>query len=257
MLRNILSVPPQELALPEMHPGLSLNEHYMDSIKSVMDSVSFSAPEVVGMTIFGSLSRSEATVKSDGSVSDIDGVVVIDVDNDDELVEFTSSQEWQNTYSKLGSTTIGMATKVKIQDLVDETAGTNFESELDLLLISERILVDTPNKLLAAAPEPDSIVSDWSNIDKVAMDAIKYFIGRDQTAGLFFPIAYGDLLLYRSMSLQTLAEHRLAKPQITSRIWDNIRVYTNHFRKGRENDNFVATDLPENLDEALQEYRVI
>ena len=229
----------------------------MDSIKSVMDSVSSTAPEVIGMTVFGSLSRNEASVKSDGSVSDIDGVVVIDADIDEELVKFSASKELQNFYTVLGSTTIGMATKVKIQELVDETAGTNFESELDLLLVSQRILVDTPHQLLVSAPEPENIVSDWSNIDKDAIDAIKYFIGRDHTAGLFFPIAYGDLSLYRSMSLQPLAEHRHAKPQITSRIWDNIRVYTNHFRKGRENDNFVATDLPENLNEALQEYRVI
>jgi len=257
MLRNILSISANTLTAPEMRSGLSLNDHYREGIKLVMDSVALSAPEVVGMTVFGSLSRNEASVKSDGSVSDIDGVVVIDADIDEELVEFTTSNELQNTYSKLGSTTIGMATKVKIQDLVDETTGTNFESELDLLLVSKKILVDTPNQLLAAALEPENIVSDWSDIDKDAMDAIKYFIGRDQTAGLFFPIAYGDLSLYRSMSLQPLAEHRLAKPQITSRIWDNIRVYTNHFRKGRENDNFVATDLPENLEEALQEYRVI
>lgn len=249
---DIEPLPPTEL-----HPGDELNARYHESINYVMDVVSDELPALVGMTVFGSLSRGEAVVKEDGSVSDIDGIVVMEAKNNrlisdvDELLAFPG---WATSYPQLNLSPLGMDVKVGVGKLIDQVAGTGAQSDIEILLVEDSLLSEKPKKLLMDAREPETTVTDWNEIDAKANNALKYFFGRTGVAGLFFPVAYGNVDKYRATVLQTLAEVKEARPQLTSRAWFIIRYYVNHFQKRREAEEF-AIDLPETLSEAIEHYK--
>lgn len=253
MIEAITSVSVEALPPIELVSGTPLTDRYIDAISRVMDGVSTQLPQFVGMTAFGSVSRGEARVKEDGTVSDFDGVAIIDAAKDSELTEFVTASDWQTKYAVINMTMPGMTAKVHLQDLIDHTAATGEQSDVDLLVVSATQLLDTPRLLLDQAAEPQSTVEQWSEVDPDVKRFLSYYIGRDRPAGLFFPVVYGEVSDFRKMVIELLAEARVDKPQIVSRAWSNIHTYVNHFQKGRNIQGSVI-DLPETIDEAIEEY---
>lgn len=239
----------------ELQPGHNLTEKFHEVIIDVMTDVQPEHPELIALAEFGSTSRAEAIVKEDGTHSDIDSVLVIDIDARPELRSSFSIGDFiaEHKAPKILDTMPGMELKVWFTKLLEEKGNLKSIPDVRLIVVSEELTYSFPRLLLENATEPIEKVEGSVSFNEDAQRLLRYYASHEVMYALFHKEVYGDLSIYRQKALSVLLEARKEKPQITERAWFIIKTMVEHFEKGVNNSS-PPRILPNTLLEAAELY---
>lgn len=227
----------------------NVSEPYRDAARLIFERAHAQHPEIVGITGFGSSMRNEAIKKADGTYSDLDATILIDIDQrpDLESVVVPSTAASSNGETKFLGMVDQAITRPFVESLVEIT-GIQAEHDIEVRPVSQKIITEQASKVVKAA----RYLQDHPEEDPG--DPRSYPIRA--TIALFCADIAGSLDKYRQQALEEILRASDGDIRKAEQAWQLVRNGVVFFEAGRgAGEQGLMRKIPDSFEEAVEFYK--